>query len=84
MFGRGQIVDGVAMLAGSVAGGYIAQVTSLGVPFVLRGVILVVMFVLAFVVMQDVGFTPGRGDGMAEMRRGSGAPRSSTAGACRR
>ena len=65
VFGRGQVVTGVAMLVGSVAGGYIAQVTSLGVPFVLRGVILVVMFVLAFVVMKDVGFTPGERDGMA-------------------
>src|ERR671910_701388 len=29
VFGRGQVVTGVAMLVGSVAGGYIAQVTSL-------------------------------------------------------
>ena len=46
------------MLTGSVAGGYIAQVTNLGVPFVLRAVVLVVMFVLAFALMKDVGFTP--------------------------
>jgi MFS family permease len=65
VFGHGQVVTGVAMLTGSVAGGYIAQATSLGVPFVLRGVILVVMFVIAFVVMKDVGFTPGKRDGMA-------------------
>jgi MFS family permease len=49
------------MLTGSVAGGYVAQVTSLGVPFVLRGAVLVVMFVVAFAVMRDVGFTPRRG-----------------------
>ena len=58
VFGRGQVVAGVAMLTGSVAGGYIAQVTSLGVPFVLRAVVLGVMFVLAFLLMKDVGFTP--------------------------
>ncbi len=58
VFGRGQVVAGAAMLTGSVAGGYIAQVTSLGVPFVLRAVVLGVMFVLAFLVMKDVGFTP--------------------------
>src|ERR671915_2401192 len=46
VFGRGQIVGGVAMLAGSVAGGLIATWTSLGVPFVIRGVVLVVMFVV--------------------------------------
>lgn len=67
VFGRGQVVAGGAMLTGSVAGGYIAQLTNLGVPFVLRGVVLVVMFVLAFAVMKDIGFTPKRGLGL---RRG--------------
>ena len=61
VFGKGQIVMGAAMLTGSVAGGYIAQVTNLGVPFVLRAVVLAVMFGLAFVLMRDIGFTPARG-----------------------
>jgi MFS family permease len=61
VFGRGQVVSGVAMLGGSVAGGFIAQLTNLGVPFVLRGVILIVMFVVAFRLMHDIGFTPKRG-----------------------
>src|SRR5688500_2769565 len=61
VFARGQIVGGAAMLTGSVAGGFIAQQASLGLPFVLRGAILVVMFVLAFRLMHDVGFTPERG-----------------------
>jgi MFS family permease len=61
VFARGQVVSGAAMLTGSVAGGYIAQVTSLGVPFLIRGGVLLVMFVLAFAVMRDVGFTPRRG-----------------------
>jgi MFS family permease len=61
VFGRGQIVTGVGMLVGSVAGGFIAAQTSLGVPFVLRGVVLVVMFALAFRMMHDVGFTPEKG-----------------------
>ena len=61
VFAKGQVVSGVAMLTGSVAGGYIAQLTSLGVPFLLRGAVLVVMFGLAFAVMRDVGFTPRRG-----------------------
>jgi MFS family permease len=52
------------MLTGSVAGGYIAQVTSLGVPFVLRAVVLVLMFVYAYFAMHDVGFTPKRGMGV--------------------
>jgi MFS family permease len=49
------------MLFGSVAGGFIAQRTSLGVPFVLRGVILIVMFGVAFRLMHDIGFTPRKG-----------------------
>ena len=36
------------LLSASVAGGFIAQQASLGVPFVLRGLILVVMFLAAF------------------------------------
>ena len=74
VFGRGQVVAGAAMLTGSVAGGYIAQVTSLGVPFVLRAVVLVVMFGFAFVVMKDVGFTPERAIGLTRgVRRIAGA-----------
>jgi len=61
VFGRGQMVGGAAMLGGSVAGGVIAQVTSLGVPFLLRVGVLGVMFVVAFAVMKDIGFTPERG-----------------------
>jgi MFS family permease len=61
VFGRGQVVTGVAMLTGSLGGGVIAQNVSLGAPFVLRGAILIVMFAVAFRLMHDVGFTPRRG-----------------------
>jgi predicted MFS family arabinose efflux permease len=58
------------MLGGSVAGGFIAQQTNLGVPFVIRGVILLVMFGVAFRFMHDVGFTPQKGARpLAEMRK---------------
>jgi MFS family permease len=60
VLGRGQMVSGVAMLVGSVAGGVIAQVTNLGVPFLLRVGVLVAMFGVAFWLMHDVGFTPER------------------------
>jgi MFS family permease len=70
VFGRGQIVTGIGMLTGSVAGGFLAQQVSLGFPFVLRGVILVVMFVIAFRLMHDVGFAPEKGGRpVAEMRK---------------
>src|SRR5829696_7471150 len=70
VFGRGQVVTGAGMLTGSVAGGFIAQQASLGVPFVLRGLILIVMFGAAFRLMHDVGFTPEKGGRpLAEMRK---------------
>jgi MFS family permease len=70
VFGRGQIVSGAAMLVGSVAGGFIARQTSLGVPFVLRGLVLIVMFGVAFRLMHDVGFTAEKGGRpLAEMRK---------------
>src|SRR5687767_623318 len=58
---RGKIVEGAAMLCGSVAGGVIAQATNLGVPYLLRVLMLVMSFGLAFAWMRDVGFTPSRG-----------------------
>ena len=74
VFSRGQVVSGAAMLAGSVAGGVIAQQTTLGVPFLIRGAVLVVMFVVAFRLMHDTGFTPAEGGRpLAEMRRIAGA-----------
>jgi MFS family permease len=70
VFGRGQIVTGAGMLTGSVAGGFIAAQVSLGAPFVLRGAVLAVMFVVAFRMMHDVGFTPEQGGRpLAEMRK---------------
>jgi MFS family permease len=60
VFGRAQMVAGVAMLVGSSAGGVIAQATDLGVPFLLRVGVLLAMFGVAFWLMHDVGFTPER------------------------
>jgi MFS family permease len=70
VFGRGQVVTGAGMLTGSVAGGFVAQQVSLGAPFVVRGVVLAVMFAVAFRLMHDIGFTPEQGGRpVAEMRR---------------
>jgi len=62
VFGRAQIVGGIAMLSGSVLGGVIAQVTNLGVPFLLRGAVLLLMLVVAALLMHDLGFTPDRSE----------------------
>src|SRR6266508_4424305 len=61
---------GFTFFSGSVAGGFIAQQTNLGVPFVLRGLILIVMFVVAFRLMHDIGFAPEKGGRpLTEMRK---------------
>ena len=70
VLGRGQMAQGIAMLVGSVAGGVIAQATDLGVPFLLRVLVLVAMFAVAFRLMHDVGFTPKQTDApLDEVRR---------------
>lgn len=58
---KGEIVEGAAMLTGSVAGGLIAQLTNLGIPYIVRAALLALTFILAFVAMRDLGFTPARG-----------------------
>jgi len=60
VFAKGQVVMGVAMLGGSVAGGVIAQASNLGVPYLVRGIILGVTFVAAFIFMKDLGFSPAK------------------------
>jgi MFS family permease len=60
VFSKGLMVSGAAMLLGSVLGGVLAQATDLGVPFLVRAGVLVAMFVVAFLLMRDVGFTPDK------------------------
>lgn len=60
IFAKGQVATGAAMLLGSVAGGIIAQMTNLGIPYVLRGLLLLITFIFAFCFMKDLGFTPLR------------------------
>jgi len=59
-FAKGQIAGGIAMLSGTIGGGVIAQYTNLGVPYILRAAVLAITFVVAFVMMRDIGFTPRR------------------------
>jgi predicted MFS family arabinose efflux permease len=54
---------------GTPLGGVVAQVTDLGVPFLLRAGVLVVMFVFAFFVMKDLGFTPDHSMGPLKATR---------------
>jgi MFS family permease len=61
VFGRGQTIAGAAMLGGSVLGGVVAQLTSLGMPYVLRAIMLGVALIAAFFFMRDLGFRPKTG-----------------------
>jgi MFS family permease len=63
IFARNQIVTGVAMLVGTIAGGYIAQLVALGAPYLVRAGLQLVSFVVALAVMNDIGFTPERRSG---------------------
>ena len=70
VFARGQTVAGIAMLTGAVTGGYVAQITNLGVPYILRAVMLGLTFVVAAFLMRDIGFTPIKGaKPLHEMKR---------------
>ncbi len=60
VFARAQMFSGIGMLGGSVAGGFLAQFTSLGMPFVVRAVLLLVMFGVAFAAMHDLGWRSAR------------------------
>ena len=59
IFSRAQFISGAAMLVGTVGGGLLGQI-DLSLPFVLRSLLLMVLFVLAYFGMHDVGFQPHR------------------------
>jgi Major Facilitator Superfamily len=59
VFARGQQITGAAMLVGTVGGGLLGQI-NLSIPYLVRSGLLAAVFVVAYVVMHDVGFTPRR------------------------
>jgi MFS family permease len=65
VFGRGQTVTGAAMLVGTVSGGFLAQV-SLGVPYLMRSLMLIAVIITAYVEMHDIGYTPVRSGSIRE------------------
>ena len=58
VFGKGQVVGGAAMFFGSVTGGFVAQATNLGVPYLVRCAALGVALVVTLFLMKDLGFAP--------------------------
>lgn len=70
VFARAQVAGGIAMLTGSVLGGFVAQATNLGVPYILRCVFLLMTFGVAAVLMHDIGFSPDPSTGpVKEVKR---------------
>ncbi|MEU4192064.1 MFS transporter [Kribbella sp. NPDC026611] len=57
-FAKGQVANGIAMMAGAIGGGFLAQFTNIGVPYVARALLLALTFGVAFRAMWDIGFTP--------------------------
>ncbi|MEO8700559.1 MAG: MFS transporter [Kofleriaceae bacterium] len=66
IFAKNQIVTGAAMLVGTIAGAFIAQIATLGTPYLVRAGLQLVSFVLAFALMKDLGFTPERATGLVK------------------
>jgi MFS family permease len=60
IFARSQIIGGAAMLVGTVAGGFIAQLTSFGVPYLVRAALQLLGFFVALAIMKEIAFTPSR------------------------
>ncbi|HEX9847589.1 MAG TPA: MFS transporter [Acidimicrobiia bacterium] len=65
VFGRGQAITGAATLVGTIGGGFLAQL-SLGVPYLIRSVMLVAVIVAGYLWMHDIGYTPHRGASVSE------------------
>ncbi|MCP4380384.1 MAG: MFS transporter [Hyphomicrobiales bacterium] len=55
VFARAQMVTGAGMLVGTVGGGLLGTI-DLAIPFVARALLLGIVFVVAFVLMHDLGF----------------------------
>jgi MFS family permease len=55
VFARGQQVSGSAMFVGTILGGFLGQI-DLAIPFVVRAVLLLVVFVVASRLMHEIGF----------------------------
>ena len=63
VFGKGQTATGAATLVGTVAGGFLGTI-SLGIPYVVRSVLLIGVIIAAYVWMHDLGFEPKRAESL--------------------
>lgn len=68
VLGKGQVAFGAAMLVGTIGGGLLGQL-SLGLPYVVRSVLLVVLLFAAARWMHDLGFEPSAEKGLGPRLR---------------
>ncbi|MEM7033651.1 MAG: MFS transporter [Chloroflexota bacterium] len=57
VFARSSMVSGAAMLIGSLVGGGLGTL-DLSIPYIVRGILLGVVFLFAYRTMHDLGFSP--------------------------
>lgn len=57
VFARGAMVTGVAMLVGTVGGGILGSF-DLSLPYIVRAAMLVLVLIVGFATMHDLGFVP--------------------------
>jgi MFS family permease len=57
VFAQGSMVSGAAMLIGSIGGGLLGTV-DLALPYWTRAALLAIVFIVAWFLMHDLGFTP--------------------------
>ncbi|HEX2052579.1 MAG TPA: MFS transporter [Actinomycetota bacterium] len=57
LFARSAIVTGIAMLVGTVGGGFLGT-ADLSIPYIVRCALLAATFVISFLAMHDRGFAP--------------------------
>ena len=60
IFAKGQIINGAAMLAGTIAGGFIAQATNFGVPYLVRSGLQLLSLFVALAIMKEIAFEPSQ------------------------
>jgi MFS family permease len=57
VFARAQIVSSIAMIVGTVGGGFLGQI-HLSIPYLVRVALVLMAFAVGFRIMHDIGFTP--------------------------
>ena len=65
VFGKGQTASGAATLVGTIAGGFLGTL-SLGIPYIVRSILLLAVIWAAYRSMHDLGFEPRKADSIRE------------------